>query len=77
MIERIYGDAGIKVVIEEFLQGFEASIIAFWNGEKAFPCVSAKDYKKVGNMKYWRKYWWNGNCSSKSRIYGRAFSQIL
>ena len=49
MIERIYGDAGIKVVIEEFLQGFEASIIAFWNGEKAFPCVSAKDYKKVGN----------------------------
>jgi phosphoribosylamine--glycine ligase len=49
MIERIYGDAGIKVVVEEFLSGFEASVIAFWNGEKAFPCVAAKDYKKVGN----------------------------
>ncbi len=75
MIERIYGDAGIKVVIEEFLQGFEASIIAFWNGEKAFPCVSAKDYKKVGNGNTGAN-WWNGNCSSKSRIYGRAFSRF-
>ena len=49
MIDRIYGDAGIRVVVEQFLKGFEASIIAFWNGEKAFPCVSAKDYKKIGN----------------------------
>jgi phosphoribosylamine--glycine ligase len=49
MIRRIYGDAGIRLVIEEFLQGFEASIIAFSNGEKIFPCVAAKDYKKAGN----------------------------
>ncbi|MEF9476933.1 phosphoribosylamine--glycine ligase [Chryseobacterium sp. 1B4] len=49
MIRRIYGDAGIRLVIEEYLQGFEASIIAFSNGEKLFPCVAAKDYKKAGN----------------------------
>ncbi|MFN3020546.1 phosphoribosylamine--glycine ligase [Chryseobacterium sp. TY3] len=49
MIKRIFGDAGIQVVIEEHLKGFEASIIAFSNGEKLFPCISAKDYKKVGN----------------------------
>ena len=49
MIDKIFGDAGIKVVIEQFLKGFEASVIAFWNGKKAFPCVSAKDYKKIGN----------------------------
>lgn len=49
MIRKIYGDAGIQVVIEEFLQGFETSIIAFSNGEKFFPCVSVKDYKRVGN----------------------------
>ncbi|MBS1548362.1 MAG: phosphoribosylamine--glycine ligase [Bacteroidetes bacterium] len=49
MIDRIYGDAGIQLVIEEFLQGFETSIIAFSNGKKIFPCVTAKDYKKVGN----------------------------
>ncbi|MCT2408887.1 phosphoribosylamine--glycine ligase [Chryseobacterium antibioticum] len=49
MIRRIYGDAGIRLVIEEYLEGFEASIIAFSNGEKIFPCIAAKDYKKAGN----------------------------
>ena len=49
MIQRIYGDAGIQLVIEEYLKGFEASVIAFSNGTKLFPCVAAKDYKKAGN----------------------------
>jgi len=49
MIERLYGDAGIQVVIEEYLKGFEASIIAFSNGEKLFPCIPVKDYKKAGS----------------------------
>ena len=49
MIQRIYGDAGIQLVIEEYLRGFEASVIAFSNGTKLFPCVAAKDYKKAGN----------------------------
>lgn len=49
MIRQIHGDAGIRVVIEEYLQGFEASVIAFSNGEKLFPCLAVKDYKKLGN----------------------------
>lgn len=49
MIKRIFGDAGIQVVIEEYLKGFEASVIAFSNGEKLFPCIPVKDYKKAGN----------------------------
>lgn len=49
MIRRIYGDAGIQVVVEDYLEGFEASIIAFSNGEQLFPCVAVKDYKKAGN----------------------------
>lgn len=49
MIRRIYGDAGIQVIIEDYLEGFEASIIAFSNGETLFPCIPVKDYKKVGN----------------------------
>lgn len=49
MIRRVYGDAGIQVIVEEYLQGFEASIIAFSNGEKLYPCIPVKDYKKVGN----------------------------
>ena len=49
MIRKIHGDAGIRIVVEEFLQGFEASVIAFSNGEKLFPCIAVKDYKKLGN----------------------------
>lgn len=48
MIRKIYGDAGIQVIVEEYLQGFEASIMAFSNGKELFPCIPAKDYKKVG-----------------------------
>ncbi|SEF61246.1 phosphoribosylamine--glycine ligase [Halpernia humi] len=49
MIDRIYGDAGIQLIIEEYLEGYEVSIIAFSNGKKLFPCIPAKDYKKAGN----------------------------
>lgn len=49
MIKKIYGDAGIQVVIEDYLKGFEVSIIALCNGKDIFPMISAKDYKKVGN----------------------------
>lgn len=49
MIERIYGDAGIQLVIEDYLKGFEASIIAFSNGKDLYPCIPVKDYKKAGN----------------------------
>lgn len=47
MIRRIYGDSGIKILIEEYLHGFEASVICFSNGEDLFPCIPVKDYKKV------------------------------
>ncbi len=49
MIDRIFGDAGIQLVIEEYLRGFEASIIAFSNGKDLFPCIPVKDYKKAGS----------------------------
>lgn len=49
MIKRIFGDAGIQIVVEECLKGFEASIIAFSNGENLYPCIPIKDYKRAGN----------------------------
>lgn len=47
MLDKVFGSSGNEVVIEEFLDGFEASVIAFSNGEKLFPCVSVKDYKRA------------------------------
>lgn len=49
MIRRIHGDAGIKIVVEEHLYGFEASIICFSNGKALYPCIPVKDYKKIND----------------------------
>ncbi len=43
-----FGDAGARVVIEEFLDGEEASFFALCDGERAVPMGSAQDHKRVG-----------------------------
>lgn len=47
MEERVFGDAGNSVVIEEFLQGEEVSILAFTDGKNITPMVSAQDHKRI------------------------------
>ncbi|OLC12364.1 MAG: phosphoribosylamine--glycine ligase [Candidatus Rokubacteria bacterium 13_1_40CM_69_27] len=44
---RVFGDAGKKVVIEEFLHGEEVSFFALANGETAVPLGAARDHKTV------------------------------
>jgi phosphoribosylamine--glycine ligase len=41
------GDAGAEVVIEEFLEGEEASFFALCDGETAIPLASAQDHKRA------------------------------
>ena len=41
------GEAGAEVVIEEFLDGEEASFFALCDGETAIPLASAQDHKRV------------------------------
>ncbi len=45
MVDKTFGDAGASVVIEEFLVGEEASILAFADGNMAIPMVSSQDHK--------------------------------
>ncbi len=49
MDDKKFGDAGSKIVIEEFLNGIETSILAFVDNNTIVPMVSAKDHKKVYN----------------------------
>ena len=49
MTDKKFGDAGDKIVIEEFLKGVETSILAFVDHDTIVPMVSAKDHKKVNN----------------------------
>jgi phosphoribosylamine---glycine ligase len=48
MVEEAFGSAGSQIVIEEFLEGKEASILALYDGFDIIPFLSAKDHKKIG-----------------------------
>lgn len=45
MRERAFGEAGSRVVVEEFLRGEEASFIAFTDGKTVLPLPSSQDHK--------------------------------
>ncbi len=47
MDDKMFGNAGNKVVIEQFLTGQEVSVLAFTDGKTLVPMVSAQDHKRV------------------------------
>jgi phosphoribosylamine---glycine ligase len=47
MRKKAFGDAGNRVVIEEFLKGEEASFMAFTDGETVVPMASSQDHKRI------------------------------
>ncbi|MCK4225064.1 MAG: phosphoribosylamine--glycine ligase, partial [candidate division Zixibacteria bacterium] len=47
MVEKIFKDAGNRIVIEDFLEGEEATILAFTDGKTIFPMPSSQDHKKI------------------------------
>lgn len=47
MESKVFGDAGNRVVIEEFLEGQEVSILSFTDGKTILPMVSAQDHKRA------------------------------
>jgi phosphoribosylamine--glycine ligase len=47
MVDRIFGNAGKKVVIEECLVGEEASFLAFTDGKTVLPLPSSQDHKAI------------------------------
>jgi phosphoribosylamine---glycine ligase len=47
MEERVFGDAGAQVVIEEYLIGEEASFLAFTDGKTVLPMASSQDHKPI------------------------------
>ena len=49
MVDREFGAAGDKILIEECLEGPEVSVFAFVDGEYVSPMVAACDYKRVGD----------------------------
>lgn len=49
MVERVFGEAGDRVLIEACLQGEEVSLLAFTDGRTVVPLQPARDYKRVAD----------------------------
>ena len=47
MEARAFGQAGSRVVIEEFMEGEEASLLAFTDGETILPMIPSQDHKRA------------------------------
>ncbi|HJP33331.1 MAG TPA: phosphoribosylamine--glycine ligase [Candidatus Latescibacteria bacterium] len=46
--DRVFGESGAQVVIEEFMEGEEASLFAICDGERYINLVTAQDHKAIG-----------------------------
>ena len=49
MTAKIFGESGATVVIEEYLEGEEASLLAFCDGNIGIPMIPAQDHKRIGD----------------------------
>ncbi len=49
MVERIFGDSGARVLVEQLIDGDEASVMAIVDGEHVVPLPAARDYKRLGD----------------------------
>ena len=47
MCDRVFGDSGSQIVVEEFLEGPEVSVLSFTDGNVVIPMVSSMDHKRA------------------------------
>ena len=47
LVKKIFGDAGNRIIIEERIDGIEASFIAISDGDVAIPMASSQDHKRI------------------------------
>ena len=47
LVKKTFGDAGNRIIIEERIDGIEASYIALSDGETAIPMASSQDHKRI------------------------------
>ncbi len=47
MLDKIFGESGSRVLVEEFLTGPEVSVLSFTDGKRVIPMVSSMDHKRA------------------------------
>ena len=85
MTEKIFGDAGRQVIVEDFLEGEEVSVLAFSDGTNVIPMVSSQDHKKIYDNDQGPNTGWMGAYSpvpfydenSKDEVLGQILKPII
>ena len=49
MEDKVFGDSGSRIVIEDFLDGEECSLLAFTDGETVIPMIPSQDHKRIND----------------------------
>ncbi len=49
MADKVFGKSGEHIVIEEFLEGPEVSVLSFTDGKTVVPMISSMDHKRAGD----------------------------
>ncbi len=49
MEDKVFGKSGDHIVIEEFLEGPEVSVLSFTDGKTVIPMISSMDHKRAGD----------------------------
>jgi phosphoribosylamine---glycine ligase len=49
LVSRVHGEAGATILLEEYLEGPEASVFAVTDGRTVLPLAPARDHKRVGD----------------------------
>lgn len=45
--KKVFGESGTKVVVEEYLEGEEATVLALYDGKSLLPLISSQDHKRA------------------------------
>ena len=48
MCDKAFGKSGDRIVVEEFLEGPEVSVLSFTDGKTVVPMISSMDHKRIG-----------------------------
>ena len=77
MVERRFGSAGDRIVLEECLTGLEASLFALSDGQRVLPLVTCQDYKRLSDGDEGPNTGGMGGYSPSVHIDADTFREIL
>ena len=77
MVTKVFGQAGDNVIIEEYIEGKEVSLLAFSDGETVIPMIPACDYKRIFDNDQGPNTGGMGSYSPPSFVDAKLTDQVL